>query len=369
MARRVLTVVGLLLGLAIGYYTAVALSNGHWSVLQQILVMLAGGVVVAALGYMLTPWLRGLTIGFRRRIETRVATLTATELVWGALGAIIGLVAGYLLALPVSFVPLVGPFLPIFVSVILGYIGLVIGMKKRDELTSMRILPSRSRPGPKAKAAKAEEGPVPKVLDTSAIIDGRISDILESGFVEGPIIIPSFVLEELRHVADSSDDQKRQRGRHGLDMLKRIRKDHGSKVQVVDDSAEDRFSEVDSRLLNLAKSLGGLVITTDYNLNKVAAVHGVGVLNVNLLANAVRPVLLPGEDIEVTVIREGKEEGQGVAYLPDGTMIVVEQGRTLIGETVLVTVTSALQTAAGRMIFARPRHLQHHQSGPVLSRH
>ncbi|MHB1505263.1 MAG: PIN domain-containing protein [Sulfobacillus sp.] len=369
MARRVLTVIGFLLGLAVGYYTAVALSNGHWSVLQQTVVMAVGGMVVASLGYLLTPWLRRLTIGFRGRIETRVATLTASELVWGALGAIIGLVAGYLLALPVSFVPLVGPFLPIFVSVILGYAGLVIGMKKRDELTSLRILPSRGRLAPKAKAAKSPDGPVPKVLDTSAIIDGRISDILESGFVEGPIIIPSFVLEELRHVADSADDQKRQRGRHGLDMLKRIRKDHGAQVQVMDDSGDDRFVEVDSRLLNLAKSLGGVVITTDYNLNKVAAVRGVGVLNVNLLANAVRPVLLPGEDIEVTLIREGKEEGQGVAYLPDGTMIVVEQGRTLIGETVAVTVTSALQTAAGRMIFAKPRHAQQHATGQVLSRH
>lgn len=369
MARRVVTVIGLLLGLAIGYYAAVALSNGHWTVLQETVVMVAGGILIGFLGYVLTPRLRGWTLGFRDRIESRVATLTATEMVWGALGAIFGLVAGYLLALPVSFVPLVGPFLPIFVSVILGYIGLVAGMKKRDELTSMRILPGRGRPAPRSRPSRAPDGAVPKVLDTSAIIDGRISDILDTGFVEGPVVIPAFVLEELRHVADSSDDQKRQRGRHGLDMLKRIRKEHSASVQVVDDSGEDRFLEVDSRLLNLAKSLDGVVVTTDYNLNKVAAVRGVGVLNVNLLANAVRPVLLPGEEIEVAVIREGKEDDQGVAYLPDGTMIVVEHGRNLIGETVPVTVTSALQTAAGRMIFARPSQFHQQAHGQTLSRH
>ncbi len=191
-----------------------------------------------------------------------------------------------------------------------------------------------------------------KLLDTSAIIDGRILDISRTGFLEGVLVVPSFVLEELRHVADSADVLRRNRGRRGLDVLHNIQKESALRVEIMNRDFDD-VAEVDSKLVRLAQQLGAKIITTDYNLNKVCEVQGVPVLNINELANAVKPMVLPGEEMSVQVMREGKELGQGVAYLDDGTMIVIEQGRRHIGELVAVIVTSALQTSAGRMIFAR----------------
>jgi len=190
------------------------------------------------------------------------------------------------------------------------------------------------------------------VLDTSVIIDGRIFDICKTGIVEGTLVIPGFVLQELRHVADSADSLKRNRGRRGLDILNKIQKELDVPVKVDERDYED-MAEVDAKLLRLAAELNGVVVTNDYNLNKVAAVQGVLVLNINELANAVKPVVLPGEEMVVTILKDGKEAGQGVAYLDDGTMIVVDGGRRYMNETVEVTVTSVLQTAAGRMIFAK----------------
>ncbi|MFN2362951.1 MAG: PIN/TRAM domain-containing protein, partial [Halarsenatibacteraceae bacterium] len=191
-----------------------------------------------------------------------------------------------------------------------------------------------------------------KILDTSVIIDGRIADICKTGFIEGSLIIPEFILEELRHIADSSDVLKRNRGRRGLDILKQMQKDEGINVEIINKDFEE-IAEVDSKLVKLAKIMSGIIVTNDYNLNKVAELQGVRVLNINELANAVKPVVLPGEEMEVRVIKEGKEEGQGIGYLDDGTMIVVDEGIKHIGEEVAVLVTSILQTAAGRMIFAK----------------
>jgi len=193
-----------------------------------------------------------------------------------------------------------------------------------------------------------------KILDTSVIIDGRIFDICKTGFVEGPLIIPAFILEELRHIADSSDALKRNRGRRGLDVLNRIQKELDIPVRIYEKDFDD-INEVDSKLLKLGEILKGAVITNDYNLNKVAEFQGVPVLNVNELANAVKPVVLPGEEMVVQVIKDGKETGQGIGYLDDGTMIVVDGGKKHVGETIDVMVTSVLQTAAGRMIFAKPK--------------
>ena len=192
------------------------------------------------------------------------------------------------------------------------------------------------------------------MLDTSVIIDGRIFDICETGFIEGPLVIPNFVLDELRHISDSSDSLKRTRGRRGLDILNKIQKELSieTKIWEVD---FPKIEEVDSKLLKLAQNLHGKVITNDYNLNKVAEVQGVPVLNINELSNAVKPVVIPGEEMVVDVVKDGKESSQGVAYLDDGTMIVVENGKRLIGEQIEVIVTSVLQTAAGRMIFAKPK--------------
>lgn len=193
-----------------------------------------------------------------------------------------------------------------------------------------------------------------KILDTSVIIDGRIFDICRTGFIEGPIIIPSFVLEELRHIADSSDSLKRNRGRRGLDVLNRIQKELDIEVGIYEDTSDDN-TEVDVKLLKLGQKLGAKVVTNDYNLNKVAEFQGVAVLNINDLANAVKPVVLPGEEMLVQVIKDGKETGQGVAYLDDGTMIVIDGGKKHVGQSIDVLVTSVLQTSAGRMIFAKPK--------------
>ena len=194
----------------------------------------------------------------------------------------------------------------------------------------------------------------PKILDTSVIIDGRIFDICKTGFVEGPLVIPAFVLEELRHIADSSDALKRNRGRRGLDILNQIQKELDIPVRIYEKDIDD-VQEVDSKLLKLGQILKGMVITNDYNLNKVAEFQGVPVLNINELANALKPVVLPGEEMLVQVIKDGKEMGQGIAYLDDGTMIVVDGGKKYVGESIDVLVTSVLQTAAGRMIFAKPK--------------
>ncbi|HHY05143.1 MAG TPA: TRAM domain-containing protein, partial [Thermoanaerobacterales bacterium] len=194
----------------------------------------------------------------------------------------------------------------------------------------------------------------PKILDTSVIIDGRIADICKTGFIEGTLVIPNFVLEELRHIADSSDTLKRNRGRRGLDILNKIQKELNIDVDIYEGDFED-INEVDSKLVKLAQVLDGKIITNDFNLNKVAEFQNVQVLNINELSNAVKPVVLPGEEMVVQVIKDGKETGQGVAYLDDGTMIVVDGGKKHIGETIGVMVTSVLQTAAGRMIFARPK--------------
>jgi len=230
---------------------------------------------------------------------------------------------------------------------------LIVGLRKREDFLQVFFRSSshiRKRQGLTGQAA-------PKILDTSVIIDGRISDISRSGFLEGDLIVPGFVLEELQHIADSSDVLKRNRGRRGLDILNKIQKEPYSTVRILEQDYED-VTEVDTKLVKLAKELNGKVVTNDYNLNKVCELHGVPVLNINELANSVKPVVLPGEELKVNVIKDGKEQGQGVAYLDDGTMIVVDGGRRYIGQTVGVLVTSVLQTAAGRMIFAKPKSME-----------
>lgn len=283
--------------------------------------------------------------------EQRLNKMSIQEIVGGAIGLIIGLIIATLLGTAVSWLPWVwiGGVLKVAVTLLLGYLGVSVGTKRKEEL--MVFLPRFGR----EKAAKAEAKQVNffKLLDTSVIIDGRIADICKSGFIEGTLVIPGFVLEELRHIADSADLLKRNRGRRGLDILNKIRKELDVMVQINETDFED-LAEVDSKLVKLAQVMKGTVITNDYNLNKVAQLQGVKVLNINELANAVKPVVLPGEEMVVQVMKDGKEAGQGVAYLDDGTMIVVDGGKKFIGQTMTVIVTSVLQTAAGRMIFAKP---------------
>ncbi|MCG2676533.1 TRAM domain-containing protein [bacterium] len=264
-----------------------------------------------------------------------------------ASGLIVGLICANLLAYCITLVPFSYPisrFIFIALNLSLGYLGITIAWKKRDEI-AFAPLTSKRKITPR-------EGARTKVLDTSVIIDGRIADICQTKFVEGTLLIPRFVLRELQSIADSSDSLKRNRGRRGLDILNRLQKQKDLDVKI---SEQDfpAIREVDGKLIQLTKVLDGLLVTNDFNLNKVAELQAVEVLNVNELANALRPVVLPGEVMNVRIIKGGKDPGQGVAYLDDGTMVVVDEGEDFMGKTMDVVVTSVLQTTAGRMIFTR----------------
>jgi len=304
------------------------------------------------LGIILAPGIVDKIVQVTTWFEQRLIKMSIQEIVGGAVGLIIGLIIAYLLGAAVSWLPWVwvGGVLKIVVTLMLGYLGVSVGTKRKEELLS--ILPRFGRE--RSTKTEVKQTQSFKILDTSVIIDGRIADICKSGFIEGSLVIPGFILEELRHIADSSDLLKRNRGRRGLDILNKIRKELDVMVQIYDQDFEE-LSEVDSKLVKLGQVLNAKIVTNDYNLNKVAELQGVKVLNINELANAVKPVVLPGEEMTVQVIKDGKEVGQGVAYLDDGTMIVVDGGRKFIGQTIGVVVTSVLQTAAGRMIFAKPK--------------
>jgi len=281
------------------------------------------------------------------------------DLLFGTLGLIVGLIVAYFLGFAIDSVQIRGitEVIPIILSFVFGYLGFRVGFKKRDELLQLFTLRGNNA---KKKALEGIDAPdirgSYKLLDTSVIIDGRIADISETGFIEGVLIVPQFVLTELQHIADSSDTLKRTRGRRGLDILKKLQDERMTKVEITEEDFED-VQEVDLKLVRLAKKMGNdtQIVTNDFNLNKVCELHQVQVLNINDLANAVKPVVIPGEDMQVVVIKDGKEHNQGVAYLDDGTMIVVEGGRSYIGQAITVTVTSVLQTSAGRMIFAKPK--------------
>ncbi|OEF98020.1 PIN/TRAM domain-containing protein [Desulfuribacillus alkaliarsenatis] len=294
-------------------------------------------------------------IGLIKWFEDFLSNTPLTEIVMGVIGMLAGLLVAYLIHPAVIGLPVVGPIVPIFLSIILGYIGYKVAISKREEIIS--ILQFKGLKDRVINKKPENTGCKPKILDTSVIIDGRIADICNTGFVDGTIIIPSFVLHELQHIADSSDTLKRNRGRRGLDILKRIQKELLVKVEIWEGDFEDT-AEVDTKLVKLAKLIDGKVVTNDFNLNKVSELQGVSVLNINDLANAVKPVVLPGEEMRAQVIKDGKEHGQGVAYLDDGTMIVIEGGSNYIGNEIDVIVTSVLQTSAGRMIFAKPKLLE-----------
>ncbi|MBF0472738.1 MAG: TRAM domain-containing protein [Nitrospirae bacterium] len=248
---------------------------------------------------------------------------------------------------------LVFPLKTIFISIdikfffiinaLFGYVGLLIGFTRGERLTIGSLLD-------KFRGRNVAENI--KIIDTSAIIDGRIADVCDTGFVDGIFIVPQFILQELQHIADSADSIKRSRGRRGLDVLHRIQKISGINVQIVDENFPN-IKEVDSKLVAIAKLMNGKIITNDFNLNKVAQLQNVSVLNINELSNALKPVVLPGELMKVFIMKEGKEAMQGIAYMDDGTMVVVENSRKLIGKNISVIVTSVLQTTAGRMIFAK----------------
>jgi len=297
----------------------------------------------AALGLFITPWLTTRPFSW---VRSKIRQLPAQQLVAAIIGLIIGLIVAALLARPLSLLPgILGTVLPFIGTLVCGYLGITVMTIRQQDIVSLFSgrLPLRG-------VALRQNNYV--LLDTSVIIDGRIADISRTGFISGTMLIPRFVLNELQHIADSSDMLRRNRGRRGLDMLNKLQKESVVPIRINDTDVEEAH-EVDDKLVMLAKKLRCPIVTNDYNLNRVAGLQGVTVLNINELANAVKSILLPGESMKVRIIQPGKELGQGVGYLDDGTMVVVENGRRHINRTVEVVVTKVLQTAAGRMIFAR----------------
>lgn len=362
--RWFFTIFGAFTGYALGE-AIVQLITG-FNVNQAVRVPVLTGVMIICglIWYLISP----LLLGFIRRINngflTRLQNVSIVDIIISISGLIIGLLIAVLVTSSFDTMVAGGKILPVILMVITVFIYVVcatlsvnLALRKKYDILSMFTSLRRLNRDKRGKYESKTVSYQPKILDTSVIIDGRIFDILKTGFVDGPIVIPGFVLEELRHIADSSDVLKRTRGRRGLDILNQIQKELSIPVEISEKDF-DNIQEVDSKLLKLAQVMGGKILTNDFNLNKVAEFQGVSVLNINELANAVKPVVIPGEEMHINVIKDGKESNQGVAYLDDGTMIVVEGGRRYVGEFVEVVVTSVLQTAAGRMIFARLKTAQ-----------
>ncbi|HLN47147.1 MAG TPA: PIN domain-containing protein [Magnetospirillaceae bacterium] len=332
---------GLAAGIELGRIPALASQTGTLAHLRDIGIP----TLIALIGVAISPY---LATGFERvssAFEDSIVSMAPAEALSGAIGLVIGLIVAFLVRdvfQPINQMPRFGPIISIVVYILItlffAYTGLRIGVRQR--------LSSWVRTGPRDGAAP------PKLLDTSVIVDGRVLEVVQAGFIEGRLLVPKFVLKELQSIADSSDSMRRARGRRGLEILNRLREISG-RLEIIDKDAPER--DVDSKLVTLARELEAPILTNDYNLNRVARLQGVTILNVNELANAIKPVVLPGEEMSVNIVKDGKEQNQGVGYLEDGTMIVVENGKRLIGETVGVQVTSVLQTAAGRMIFAKPK--------------
>ena len=326
----------------------------------------------AATGMFLTPlFIRSLSRG-GFLFEKYLQNVSWLDISVGIIGLVIGLIVANLLALPFTDFPAVGTYVAVLLNISLGYLFTWVFFKRREDVLSMASslggfwkgkLPRKTKrngeysPRPSRETLSFQDLPVIKILDTSVIIDGRILDIARAGFLDGMVLLPRFILVELQGVADSADPVRRGRGRKGLDVINELQKIPDFQIDMLETTLADLDAEsVDLGLVVLAKEVEGKIITTDYNLNKIAQIQGIRVLNVNDLANALKPMLLPGETVTVDVIREGKESHQGVGYLDDGTMIVVEDGAHHVNKRVDVVVTSMLQTSAGRMIFGRLRH-------------
>lgn len=312
-----------------------------------IVFLVSGYYIGLRYGIPLEGSLAGLVFGILAIvIEQILKKVSFGSIIGGVVGLSVGLLTANLLLWPLKGIIPEGVEIVVFLlGALLGYGGFLLGLRKGEGLTVGTVFRA-------VRGQRIEEEQ--KLLDTSVIIDGRIADVCETGFIEGVFIIPQFILQELQHIADSPDSLKRARGRRGLDVLHRLQKMAHVTVSIVEEDFP-KIKEVDTKLVALAKSINAKIITNDFNLNKVAELQGVSVLNINELANAIKPVVLPGESFRVFIIKEGKEYNQGVAYLDDGTMVVVDNGRKLIGKNIDVTVTSVLQTTAGRMIFTKTK--------------
>lgn len=381
-----IVIVFMIIGLILGEYVKPLLLDvlgrelGNYGLfgttVTRVVAFSLGGVVFGILGFIAAPFIISKTAVFTEILAKILAKIPTTEIVVVVFGAILGLVLANLLGTPFSRLPIFGPYIPIILSIIFGLVGgRLASYKHKEIIAAANFLPIFN--GSKEKDNEANEeveivahaevledmpatsaeiakdlGTNLKYVDTSVLIDGRIVDISRTGFIEGALIIPQFVIEELQKIADSSDTLKRNKGRRGLDIVRQLQNERDVTV-IISEKDYDDINEVDAKLVRIAKEDPGYVLTNDYNLNKVADINGVKVLNINELANAVKTVVIPGEEIHITLVKEGKENGQAIAYLEDGTMIVVENAKKQVGSVVFVVVTSVLQTSAGRMIFAK----------------
>jgi uncharacterized protein YacL len=327
--------------------------------------IIAIAAVAAVVAFIITPY---ITIIPYLWVRDKIRKAAASDLVAAAIGLTIGLIISALLAIPLAYLPdILGRLLPFVAAVIFGYLGITTAVVRKNDIahlfqSAITRRRERDRDDERERGKERDKEQTAAtvtqanqiLLDTSTIIDGRIADISQTGFIGGTLVVPRFVLNELQRIADSADTMRRNRGRRGLEILNRLQKDATVPIEIIDADI-DGIVDVDGKLVKMARNLHCPIITNDFNLNRVAELQGVKVLNINELANAIKPVLLPGEDLHIKIMQDGKELGQGVGYLDDGTMIVVENGRQFMNMTIEVTVTRVLQTVAGRMIFAHPK--------------
>lgn len=360
MKKRVIRILTVFVGIGIGAAVLPLL----WMQFNLTYSWLNLGIVNALIGaiifYLISLIITNPIISIVDRVEKRLNELSTSYLVFGILGLIVGLVLANIISIPLYSLrgPIFSIAIPVILMVTFGYLGFRVGTRRIGDLT--KAFTSRKKTesedvGEIIKPVEKKDFYQYKILDTSVIIDGRIYAIAKTGFLEGTILVPNFVVHELQLISDSTDALKRERGRRGLDILNTMRADKTINMESYEGDF-DTIAEVDMKLLKLAKTIDGIVITNDYNLNKVSEFQKVPVLNINELARTLKPTVIPGEEMKVTVIKEGTERQQGVAYLEDGTMVVVEDGKFFIDKELEVIVTSALQTDAGRMIFAKPKH-------------
>lgn len=361
MRKRIIRLLFVIVGAAVGFYYLppiwIAMRNQLGVQLarpiESAIDFLIGALVFWLISLLLTDW----TIKMLKQAENALTKKSLTYLLFGAISTIFGLILAILISIPLwrLSIPVVNNVLPVLLMILFSYLGFHLGTTRQDEWR--RLLTRRGRDDQEAQVIKRQDENYHhyKILDTNILIDGRIYDLVKTGFLEGTLLVPNFVLYELQYIADAGENIKRVRGRRGLDILNKLRSEKIVPIEMYKGDFED-IKEVDEKLIALAKKVDGVIVTNDYNLNKVIQFQNVQVLNINNLAKSLRPRVIPGEQLTVVVVKKGTERQQGVAYLDDGTMVVVEDGRYYMNEQLDVEVTSALQTDAGRMIFARPVH-------------
>lgn len=361
MLKRIIRLIYILLGATVGfYYLPLLWDVFNWQ-LDRSLLFFMDVAIGAIIFWLLSLALMKPTLNVIHQVEHDLTSKSPIYIFFGALLTILGLVLAVLISIPLwqTRIPVINNVLPILLMIVFSYYGFKIGTSRLDDWKNLTTLRRNKDAGGQHEVIKQQDANYHhyKILDTNILIDGRIYDLVKTGFLEGTLLVPNFVLYELQYIADSGESIKRVRGRRGLDILNKLRKEKIVPIEMYDGDFED-IPEVDSKLIALAKKVNGAIVTNDYNLNKVIQFQNVDVLNINNLAKSLRPRVIPGEKLNVVVVKKGTERQQGVAYLDDGTMVVVEDGRYFMNQPIEVEVTSALQTDAGRMIFARPVHSQ-----------